>query len=57
MGKRKLTIPIRDDIDRRFREAVFRRKGMKKGNIANAVEEAMIMWISSPNSGKGEKDK
>jgi len=30
---------------------------MKKGNIANAVEEAMIMWISSPNSGKGEKDK
>jgi len=33
-------------IDHKFREAVFKRKGMKKGNLTEALEEAMLMWIA-----------
>lgn len=43
----KLTVILNDDLDKRFREAVFRSKGMKKGNIRKSVEEALEMWIES----------
>jgi len=43
----KLHVSVRDRIDRRFREVVFQRKGMKKGNLTEAVEEAMLLWIDS----------
>jgi len=43
----KLNIKIKDKIDSKFRKEVFKRKGMKKGNLTQAVEEAMLMWISS----------
>jgi len=51
----KLNIKVREDIDTKFRRAVFRRKGMKKGNITNAVEEAMLLWISAPSKPSEEK--
>jgi len=41
----KLNIIISDDIDAKFREEVFKRKGMKKGNITEAVEEALGLWL------------
>jgi len=41
----KYNISIKDRLDRKFREEVFKRKGMKKGNLSEAVEEAMLMWI------------
>ena len=44
MGK-KLTILIKDELDERFREAVFKRKGMRRGNLTQAVEEALEKWI------------
>jgi hypothetical protein len=28
-----------------FRKAVFEKKGMKKGNISEALEEAIDAWI------------
>lgn len=57
VGKKKLTISVRDEVDDRFREVVFKRKGMKKGNIGDAVEEAMLMWIGGNNNKKTESDK
>jgi hypothetical protein len=42
----KLTVLIKDDLDKRFREAVFKKKGMHKGNIVEAVEEALNDWIN-----------
>jgi len=44
----KLNIKIKKDLDKKFREAVFKRKGMKKGNLTEAIEEAMLLWIEVP---------
>ena len=44
----KINLVISDDIDKKFREEVFKRKGMKKGNLTEALEEAMLMWIKNP---------
>jgi hypothetical protein len=42
---KKLTVLIDDKLDERFREAVFKKKGMHKGNITEAIEEAIDCWI------------
>jgi hypothetical protein len=42
----KINLKIRDEIEQKFREEVFKRKGLKKGNLTKAVEEAMILWIN-----------
>ena len=42
----KINLKLNEEIDKRFRKEVFKRKGMKKGNIKKAVEEALIMWIN-----------
>jgi len=46
----KLTLTIQDELEKHFREEVFKRLGMKKGNIQVAIEEAIELWI---RSGKG----
>ena len=53
----KLNIKIRRDVDTKFREEVFKRKGMKKGNLTEAVEEAMLLWISVPEKDEEERHK
>lgn len=45
MGKMNIVLP--DDIENKFRKAVFEKKGMKKGNISEALEEAIDLWIES----------
>jgi hypothetical protein len=47
MGKLVLTIP--DELEQKFRDAVYKRYGMKKGNITKAVIEALKMWIAAIN--------
>jgi len=42
---KKLTVLIDDDLDESFRQAVFKAKGMHKGNITEAIEEALKNWI------------
>lgn len=34
------------DLERRLRETIYRVKGMKKGNISEAVAEAIEDWIA-----------
>lgn len=41
----KITIP--DELDQRFRDAIYKSRGMKRGNIKNAIKEAIEMWISA----------
>jgi hypothetical protein len=43
----KINLIIDDKIEKRFRDTVYRRKGMKKGNLTDSVEEAMILWVST----------
>ncbi len=43
MGKINIVLP--DDKEEQFRKAVFETKGMKKGNISEALEEAIDLWV------------
>ena len=49
MGAIKVILP--DDLEEKFRNEVFKSKGMKKGNITKAIEEAVTSWI------KAQKEK
>jgi hypothetical protein len=53
----KMNIVLDDETERKFREAVFMRKGMKKGNISEALEEAINQWmkVNSKDLPKEEK--
>ena len=52
MKMARMDIIIPDDLEKRFREEVFKRLGMKRGNITQAVQEAIENWIE-----QGEKKK
>jgi len=41
----KMNIVLDDELEEKFRKAVFQRKGMKKGNISKALEEAIKQWM------------
>jgi hypothetical protein len=43
----KMNIVLDDRLEERFRKAVFEKKGMKKGNISEALQEAVDLWIES----------
>ena len=49
---KKLTVLIEDDLDKKFREAVFKSKGMHRGNITEAIEEAIQCWIEKQTKEK-----
>ena len=40
-----MNIVLSDEMEQKFRKAVFESKGMKKGNISSAIQEAIEMWI------------
>lgn len=48
----KINISLDDDVEEKFRKAVFQRMGMKKGNISKALEEAIEHWIKTYNFDK-----
>jgi hypothetical protein len=41
----RLDLNIDDKLEQRFRDAVYRTKGMKKGNLTESLEEAIEAWI------------
>ncbi len=41
----KINVSLDDKTEENFRKAVFKKKGMKKGNISDALEEAINLWI------------
>ncbi len=41
----KMTLVLNDELEMRFREAIYKSKGVKRGNIQAAIEEAIEMWI------------
>lgn len=43
----KINVVLSDDVEKRFRKAVFEKKGMKKGNISEALEEAVEAWMQA----------
>lgn len=41
-----MNIVLDDNLEEKFRKAVFESKGMKKGNISEALQEAIEKWIT-----------
>jgi hypothetical protein len=50
MGKINLT--INDELEREFREMAYKVKGMKKGFLTDATEEAIRVWLESVKTAK-----
>ncbi len=42
---KRINITLPDELEERFRLEVAKRKGMKKGNLGKAVEEALVLWM------------
>jgi hypothetical protein len=43
----KMNIVLSDELEKKFRKAVYENKGYKKGNISEAMEEAIEQWIKT----------
>jgi hypothetical protein len=41
----KVNLVMSDELENEYRNAVFKKYGMKKGNITKATEEALKDWI------------
>ncbi len=51
----KMTVVISDELEKKFKDEIFKDKGMKRGNIQDAVEEAISLWIKKKVADKEEK--
>jgi hypothetical protein len=45
-GTVRLNLTISESLEHEFRETVFKRYGLHKGDIQRAVEEAIKLWIT-----------
>ncbi len=45
----RLVFNVPEKLEERFRDAIYKRYGMKKGNISKALKEALELWISTVN--------
>lgn len=43
----RIDIILSEELEEKFRNEVAKRKGMKKGNLKNAIEEAILLWMRS----------
>lgn len=53
----RIDIILDDDLEKEFRGEVFKGYGMKKGNITQAIEEAIKMWIDFQRTKRSEAAK
>ena len=51
----KLTFELDDDLDDKFRKAVAVRKGIHKGVIGEAMDEAIKLWLVEDEDAKAKK--
>lgn len=42
----RLNLTVSQELEKQFRDTVFKRYGLHKGDIQRAVEEAIRLWIS-----------
>jgi len=52
-----IKVILSDDLEKEFREEIFKSKGMRKGNITLAIEEAIRMWINKNQKKRSEAAK
>jgi len=52
-----IKVILSDELEEKFRSEVFKSKGMKKGNITIAIEEAISMWIETQKTKRRQQKK
>ena len=52
-----IKVILQDDLEEKFRTEVFKSKGMKKGNLTIAIEEAITSWIDSQQKNRSNAAK
>lgn len=50
MGRIVVILP--DELENQFKSEVFKRLGMKRGNITKAIQEAIELWIETVSLAK-----
>ena len=48
----KMNVVLTDECEKNFRKTVYETKGYKKGNISEAIEEAIDCWIQNQTKEK-----
>jgi hypothetical protein len=43
----RIDVILDDDLEKKFRDEVFKRYGMKRGNLTEAMQEAVRMWLEA----------
>jgi len=51
-GLGRLYIILSDPVERRLRLEIVKRFGGKKGDLSNAIEESVKMWLDRPMESK-----
>jgi hypothetical protein len=51
----RIDLTINDKLNSQFRDAVYKRMGMKRGNLRIALEEAIKFWLEKDKETKGGK--
>jgi hypothetical protein len=44
-GMVRFDVELNPKLDKQFRLMVMRRKGMKKGNLSESIQEAVKLWL------------
>lgn len=52
MGRVDIRLP--DNLEKKFRQEIFRRKGMKKGNLTESITEAILLWMNDNETDEGK---
>jgi len=52
-----IKVILSDELEQKFRDEVYKSKGMKKGNITVAIEEAINMWIEAQQEKRSKAAK
>lgn len=51
----KMNVVLTDELEKKFRKTVYENKGYKKGNISEALQEALEMWIQKKTEEQEEE--
>lgn len=43
----RIDVILPDELEKKFRETVFKRKGMRRGNMTEAIKEAIQLWVEA----------
>lgn len=52
-----IKVILSEELEKAFRDEVYKAKGMKKGNITLAIEEAIRDWIEKQRKKRSEAAK